>query len=68
MRKTHDATAPGGYTIAGLLALEDGRVRSTIARAIQVATDRARALGQRPESLSRCDQNASKEISSNLLV
>ena len=38
--------APGGCTIAGLLALEDGRVRSTIARAIQVATERACELGQ----------------------
>jgi pyrroline-5-carboxylate reductase len=39
-------TTPGGCTIAGLLALEDGRVRSTIARAIQVATERASQLGQ----------------------
>jgi len=39
-------TTPGGCTIAGLLALEDGRVRSTIARAIQVATERASELGQ----------------------
>ncbi|TDL27399.1 pyrroline-5-carboxylate reductase [Rickenella mellea] len=39
-------TTPGGCTIAGLLTLEDGRVRSTIARAIQVATERASELGQ----------------------
>ncbi|KAF8831382.1 hypothetical protein HHX47_DHR1000382 [Lentinula edodes] len=39
-------TTPGGCTIAGLLALEDGKVRSTIARCIQVATDRASELGQ----------------------
>lgn len=39
-------TTPGGCTIAGLLALEDGRVRSTIARAIQIATERASVLGQ----------------------
>lgn len=38
--------APGGCTIAGLLALEDGKVRSTIARAIQAATERASELGQ----------------------
>lgn len=38
--------APGGCTIAGLLAMEDGKVRSTIARAIQIATERASALGQ----------------------
>jgi len=39
-------TTPGGCTIAGLLMLEDGKVRSTIARAIQVATERASELGQ----------------------
>jgi len=39
-------TTPGGCTIAGLLALEDGKVRSTIARAIQAATERASELGQ----------------------
>lgn len=43
------ATAPGGCTIAGLLALEDGKVRSTIARAIQIATERASELGQPPK-------------------
>ncbi|KAJ7582866.1 pyrroline-5-carboxylate reductase [Mycena floridula] len=41
-------TTPGGCTIAGLLALEDGRVRSTIARGIQIATERASQLGQPP--------------------
>ncbi|KZO95294.1 pyrroline-5-carboxylate reductase [Calocera viscosa TUFC12733] len=39
-------TTPGGCTIAGVLMLEDGRVRSTVARAIQVATERASELGQ----------------------
>jgi pyrroline-5-carboxylate reductase len=43
---TNPIKAPGGCTIAGLLTLEDGRVRSTIARAIQVATERASVLGQ----------------------
>ncbi|EDR10938.1 pyrroline-5-carboxylate reductase [Laccaria bicolor S238N-H82] len=42
-------TTPGGCTIAGLLALEDGRVRSTIARGIQIATERASELGQPPK-------------------
>lgn len=51
MRTTTDQRnlAPGGCTIAGLLALEDGRVRSTIARAIQIATERASELGQPPK-------------------
>ncbi|WVQ73778.1 pyrroline-5-carboxylate reductase [Cryptococcus sp. DSM 104548] len=39
-------TTPGGCTIAGLLTLEDGRLRSTMARAIQVATNHAAGLGQ----------------------
>lgn len=39
-------TTPGGCTIAGLLTLEDGKVRSTMARAIQVATLHAAGLGQ----------------------
>lgn len=38
-------TTPAGCTIAGLLALEDGKVRSTIARAIQTATLHAGGLG-----------------------
>lgn len=41
--------APGGCTIAGLLALEDGRVRSTIARCIQVTALHAGGLGKNPE-------------------
>jgi len=39
-------TTPGGCTIVGLLTLEDGKVRSTIARTIQAATERASQLGQ----------------------
>lgn len=45
-------TTPGGCTIAGLLAMEDGRVRSTIARAIQVATDHASQLGQPKKTMN----------------
>ncbi|ORY60406.1 pyrroline-5-carboxylate reductase [Leucosporidium creatinivorum] len=39
-------TTPGGCTIAGLLALEDGRVRSTVARCIQATTMHAAGLGK----------------------
>jgi len=39
-------TTPGGTTIAGLHALEEGRVRYSIARCIQAATERATLLGQ----------------------
>ncbi|GAA5948466.1 hypothetical protein JCM3765_004892 [Sporobolomyces pararoseus] len=38
-------TTPGGCTIAGLLALEDGKVRSTVARCIQATTEHAAGLG-----------------------
>nr|XP_019049677.1 pyrroline-5-carboxylate reductase [Kwoniella bestiolae CBS 10118]OCF28607.1 pyrroline-5-carboxylate reductase [Kwoniella bestiolae CBS 10118] len=40
-------TTPGGCTIAGLLTLEDGRVRSTMARAIQVATNQQVSISHR---------------------
>lgn len=38
-------TTPGGCTIAGLLQMEDGRVRSTVARTIQTAAEHAAGLG-----------------------
>jgi len=39
-------TTPGGATIAGLLTLEDGKIRSTISRATQVSAERARQLDE----------------------
>lgn len=39
-----EVTTPAGCTIAGLLALEDGRVRSVLARAIQTTADVAGRL------------------------
>ena len=38
-------TTPAGCTIAGLLMMEDGRIRSTLARSIQEATKVASNLG-----------------------
>ncbi len=38
-------TTPAGCTIAGLLTMEDGRIRSTLARTIQEATLVAKGLG-----------------------
>lgn len=38
-------TTPAGCTIAGLLMMEDGKIRSTLARAIQEATNVAARLG-----------------------
>lgn len=40
-----EVTTPAGCTIAGLLMMEDGRIRSTLARAIQEATRVAGDLG-----------------------
>jgi len=40
-----DVTTPGGCTIAGLLALEDGKIRSVLARAVETATETAVGLG-----------------------
>jgi pyrroline-5-carboxylate reductase len=39
-------TTPGGCTIGGLLILEEGRVRGTVARAVREATVVASQLGQ----------------------
>ena len=41
-----EVTTPAGCTIAGLLALEDGRIRSVLARGIERATQVAGGLGQ----------------------
>lgn len=38
--------APGGCTIAGLLCLEDGKLRSNMARCIQATTQHAAGLGK----------------------
>jgi pyrroline-5-carboxylate reductase len=40
-----DVTTPAGCTIAGLLILEDGRIRSVLARAVEEATKTAAHLG-----------------------
>ncbi len=40
-------TTPAGSTIAGLLILEDGRIRSVIARAVEEAAKTAGKLGQK---------------------
>jgi pyrroline-5-carboxylate reductase len=42
-------TTPAGSTIAGLLIMEDGRIRSVLARTIQEATKVAATLGGTPE-------------------
>jgi pyrroline-5-carboxylate reductase len=43
-----DVTTPAGCTIAGLLMLEDGRIRSVLARAVEEATRTASQLGAPP--------------------
>jgi pyrroline-5-carboxylate reductase len=40
-----DVTTPAGCTIGGLLMLEDGRIRSVLARAVEEATKIAAHLG-----------------------
>jgi pyrroline-5-carboxylate reductase len=40
-----DVTTPAGCTIGGILDLEDGRIRSVLARAVEEATKIAAHLG-----------------------
>jgi len=43
-----EVTTPAGCTIAGLLTMEDGKIRSVLARTIEEATRTASGLGQEP--------------------
>jgi pyrroline-5-carboxylate reductase len=47
-----DVTTPAGCTIAGLLMLEDGRIRSVLARAVEEAAKIAAHLGGAPARIS----------------
>jgi pyrroline-5-carboxylate reductase len=47
-----DVTTPAGCTIAGLLMLEDGRIRSVLARAVEEAAKIAAHLGAAPAKIS----------------
>jgi pyrroline-5-carboxylate reductase len=47
-----DVTTPAGCTIAGLLMLEDGRIRSVLARAVEEATKTAAQLGASTSKIS----------------
>ncbi len=42
-----DVTTPAGCTIAGLLLMEDGKIRSVLARAVEEATHTAGQLGKK---------------------
>jgi pyrroline-5-carboxylate reductase len=48
-----DVTTPAGCTIAGVLMLEDGRVRSVLARAVEEAAKVAAHLGAAPGPASQ---------------
>jgi pyrroline-5-carboxylate reductase len=47
-----DVTTPAGCTIGGLLMLEDGRIRSVLARAVEEATKISAHLGVSPTKVS----------------
>ena len=42
-------TSPGGTTSAGLLALEEGAIRSSLAKAIVAATQRSKEMGEKTQ-------------------
>jgi pyrroline-5-carboxylate reductase len=48
-----DVTTPAGCTIGGLLMLEDGKIRSVLARAVEEATRIVDRLGQTSEEKGR---------------
>ena len=48
-----DVTTPAGCTIGGLLMLEDGKIRSVLARAVEEATRIVDRLGQASEQKGR---------------
>jgi pyrroline-5-carboxylate reductase len=39
-------TSPGGTAIAGLHTLEEGGLRTTLINAVEIATERSKALGE----------------------
>ncbi|MEI9476575.1 MAG: pyrroline-5-carboxylate reductase [Deltaproteobacteria bacterium] len=45
-RLKDSVTSPGGTSIAGLHALEEGGVRTTLIKAVEVATERSKVLGE----------------------
>ena len=47
-----DVTTPAGCTIGGLLMLEDGRIRSVLARAVEEAARVSAHLGAAPTKVS----------------
>lgn len=48
-----DVTTPAGCTVSALLAMEDGRLRSVLARGVQTAAAAAAGLGEPVDSGSR---------------
>ena len=57
-----DVTTPAGCTIGGLLMLEDGRIRSVLARAVEEATKIAAHLGA---ATSKISENAASQRASS---
>src|SRR4029434_935415 len=52
--------APGGTSIAGVAALEEGGIRTTFIKAVERATVRSRELGQGPKGCSSSTTSSSR--------
>ncbi len=55
-----DVTTPAGCTIGGLLILEDGKIRSVLARAVEEATRIAGKLGTSPSPTPTSDSSPAR--------
>ena len=57
-----DVTTPAGCTIGALLTMEDGKIRSVLARAVEEATRIASRLGKKSGEVSELDKQYDRRL------